>query len=297
MPFVTGTAASMADVQLALRNACVANGWTLAGNVLYKGTCYVQHVLASTRLDQTGGTGIDGSNNLTGPGPRANAIGTGTIGGTGGVPTYPLNYYIFINTSPDEVYMFIEYSGQYYQWLAFGQSPVDGLTGTGNWYAAGSRNGGNNWNGISLTPTSGGRGGDWEGEGALFARTDGGPGNSFIHHNIDGHGWAQTNGVYAAIGKMAPLYTPNANLWNGEAILIPIHVYYPRPSGMNSLCGSMKHSRYIRIPNYNPKDVIILGPDKWMVFPWFTKNTSAPNGGSTVSHSGTMGIAIRYDGP
>lgn len=296
MAFITGSAASMSDVLTAIQNACTSNGWTLSGSVLYKGACYARLTVSSgTRLDLLGGNGIDGSNNLTTPGGQVVSIGAGLIGGISGTVAYPVTYYIFVNSNPDEVYVFINYGTSYYQWLAFGNSSAYPITGSGNWYAATSWPGSGGWTGISLTPTSGGRGSMWESCGALFMWSSGG-GNGYFHHNLDSLGWGGGS-TASAVWSAQPLYSINSNQWNGQSLLLPIHVTCLRASSKSSIVGTLTHSRYIRIPNYSPLDIIVLGSDRWMVFPWLSKNAAAPNGGNSIQDSGTMGVALRYDGP
>ena len=154
MPFVTGAANSLPDIVTALRNACTSNGWTLAGEVLHKDGCYVRiRAIAKTDggahpdfglIEIQPGTGIDGSNNLTGTPQQysTNWPACGVIGpmGTGTSTSsyvdwdWPVNYFIHILTDPDEVFLMVNYgSSQYWQGLSFGQSPAPGCPGTGNW--------------------------------------------------------------------------------------------------------------------------------------------------------------------
>lgn len=154
MPFVTGTAISMADLMTALRTACTANGWTLSGNVLSKGGCYVQtRILAcpapSTRpsigtrdyMMVRAGNGIDGSNNLTDPAGNEPCIGPFTNTGNSSSLEYidwafPATYRIHVNTNPDEVWMAVRYNNVFYQHIGFGKTPGVGNPGTGNWHFA-----------------------------------------------------------------------------------------------------------------------------------------------------------------
>lgn len=154
MPFVTGNAASLADVLTAVRNACTANGWTLSGNVLHKSGCYVLMDMQTcpapatrpsigTRqyLRITAGNGIDGSNNLTDAAGISACVGPGVDNGNSSTLAYldwafPVTYSIHINTAPDEVWVAIQYNGVYFQHIGFGKSPAPGNPGTGNWFYA-----------------------------------------------------------------------------------------------------------------------------------------------------------------
>ena len=138
MPYITGTANNAADIVSAVRSACTANGWTLTNDILSKGTCYARvwspsagNVSVVCGRGQTGGAG----STLTGQSNAAlRGIGGATIMGV--AFTFPMNYYIHVFDSPDEVYLFVNYNTSYYQRLMFGQSDVAGLTGTGNFYDA-----------------------------------------------------------------------------------------------------------------------------------------------------------------
>ncbi|MGS1014121.1 hypothetical protein ACVCL0_08990 [Rhodanobacter sp. UC4450_H17] len=318
MAHVSGTANTVTDLLAALRGACTANGWTLSGNVLSKSGVYVDAKIVdgaplaggTNFLSILGGTGIDGSNNLTGAGPAACYVGP--VGSTP-LLTSPINYDIHIHTSPDEVYMVASYSVEYYAWLAFGKSPAPGVPGTGVWYGATSSNQprlNGNCN-IWIEPTGVTQLGgavDRPTSAALFwgqAATAVALYNSFIHHGWDA-GWSGTNdnsvnssaGSRAnASGQLQPRMGRQPNTWNGESVLMPIQPSVARGSGWRSIAGSLAHARYIRIDNYAPGDIITLGTDRWRIYPWFRKFAGARDGGNNVTHSGTLGWAVRYDGP
>jgi hypothetical protein len=304
MAYSTSSVSNIADLLTFIRNACTANGWTLAGNVLYRGNCYVEIIAdGSIGLRIRGGTGIDGSNNLTGACPQYAWIGT-----IAGVPlAYPLTAEAHINTAPDEVYIVINYSTSYYSLLAWGMSDAPGLTGSGVWFHAnrttnqGTREYHSDPSGIGISINFG-----THVDGApMFSVYDGSEGtnsggtnNSFVHHDLDGAGWSSGDDVYpSAFRYLAPLYQIQPNAWNGEAVLLPYSVYFPRPSSKHSLVADFKHVRLVRINFLQPKDTITLGPDRWRVYPFFRKEVATPNGGPGVTHSGTLGYAVRYTGP
>lgn len=251
MAYVTGSASSASDLLTALQNACTANGWALNGSVLSKGACYAQVTAVGATLQVLGGTGIDGSNALTSAGPLASRlgtqIGTDTVG-------WPVTYAVHVLTNPDEVYLVINYGVVCWQWLAFGCSPVAGLPGTGNWYAA-TAPAIPGITSITLTPTSGGQlANSSECSAALFATTmttSFQPGhNTFFHHGFDGASWS-TNAVGsgpnqtapAILYSVGPLLARQPSLWNGEAVLLPIQPCMPRLSGKVSMAGELGHAR------------------------------------------------------
>lgn len=297
MAYVNGSASSLEGLQQSLFDACTANGWALSGSVLHKGNAYVQILVQSGFLTIQGGIGIDGSNALTGPGPFFSRIGA--LGGQ--ALTWPLAYEVFIGTVPEEVYLVVNYNVDFFQYLAFGLSSVSGIPGTGAWYSASVTQTSQY---VSIFPYGGAQPGyNQSAPPALFHLTNSDSAgvlqNSFIHHGFDSATWSgslysnSANAINAAQPHMQRL--PNA--WNSEGVLLPIQVHVWRPESKVSLVADFAHSRYTRVDNYNPGQIITLGPDRWKVFPWYRKNLTARDGGSGITHSGSMGWAVRYDGP
>lgn len=348
MAYVTGVANSLADLLTALRNACTANGWTLSGDVLHKGTCYIE-VLNIAKgahvdfgfLEVTGGTGIDGSNLLTGR-PADYAAGRrhcgimGPMGNGVSETTYtdwdwPVTYHIHVLTNPDEVYLMVNYGGsQYWQQLAFGQSPAPGCPGTGNWFYAscnrrnpdtgtGGRVNGNarmvcNPGGDNASSFNGGlatgAGPFWwlnkdesganQNSGGFHGCFDHLGAAAWSHAQFWHNNWTttRTNVISASrIPQPLPQYSPNT--WNNEAHLIRWQILQPYLENKSIVIGELKHLRFVRNDFLNDGQIITLGPDKWKVYPRYRKDVTARNGGGTggATHSGTCAIAIRYDGP
>lgn len=300
MAYVNGSATTLADLLTALQDACTANGWTLAGNVLHKGDCYVQVTVVDGYLVILGGTGIDGSNALTGAGPYVARIG---LAWTDDTMTFPVDWAVHIGTTPDEVYLLINYESTRWQWMAFGCSPVAGLPGTGGWYGASvGRSISPYPDRIFIGPSSGGNG--YGQSMGLFWSTAVGNNQSFVHHGLDGNTWsgdsavAASGATAAAVAVLAaqPLVARQPSLWNGESVLIPIQPHVARGSSKVSMLCDLSHSRYIRDDNYADGELITLGVDQWKVYPWHQKNAGTRDGGGTITHTGTLGWAIRYDG-
>jgi hypothetical protein len=301
MAYVTGSAADMTALLTALRNACTANGWTLAGEVLHRGNVYMRTQVVSNYLTLLGGTGIDGSNNLTGA--AGNVVRVGPISSNAAFAiVWPMTYHIFIGTTPDEVYLVANYNVDNFLWGAFGQSTVSGLLGAGVWFAASTpptisssvlpiymtAAGGVNNTSSDLSPAL-----FWQVgvSGATLV-------NGYVHHGLDGASWSSNSPVISAFSAIAAMVNALPNAWNSEAVLLPVQVWLPRSAGNKvSLIADLAHTRYLRIDNHNPGDIITIGSDSWMVFPFFKKNSDARNGSTDADHTGTFGWAIRYDGP
>lgn len=301
MAYVTGSAGDITALMTAIRSACTANGWTLSGSVLHKDGVYLQTAVNGSNLEFRGGTGIDGGNNLTGAGPSVVRITDGLASIS---VTYPVTYEVHINTSPDEVYVIVNFNTDYYQWAMWGKSDIADIGGSGVWYAASCNNlsgpsgqwigGPNGSNSGSLTLMHG----LFYHNGNQALNTI----NSFIHNGLDTTDWTPAVNNAAspwAWNAAAPLYSILPSTWNDQTVLLPVSIYKPRSSGNKvSLVADLRHVRLCRIDYHNPGDIITLGADQWKIFPWYQKNTTARQGSSVtpITHSGTMGFAVRYTG-
>lgn len=348
MPFASGTANSFSDLLTALRTACTDNGWTLSGDVLHKGTLYVETLLsklgegagtlpANSRLSVRSGNGIDGSNNLT---DAARTAGLGLLRATSGTSypdwDWPVNYYIHVLSNPDEVAMFVQYdAGQRWQWVAFGQSPAPGNMGTGNWHSGslGQTYGTDIYLQINRCAMAvggvnyyvGNTLGTWMPAPFWMIAISNQPptravNNSYIHGCINDDtsavSWSRSDwgfnvGDVAGQGPQAaaaPIcgtllgMTPNA--WNQETVLVPVQILQKRKSAKVSIVGEFQHIRMCRNDYIDPAGIITLGPDRWRVYPCHMKNVATRNGsnvgtgsGGRSDHTGTIAMAIRYDGP
>lgn len=282
MAYVTGSANTLADLLAAIQNACTANGWVLsAGGVLSKGACFTELKIASGVITIRGGTGVDGSGNLTG----ACDTPTGRLGQTwpGQVFTFPMTYFIHVNAAPDEVYVVCNFNVTYYQSVAFGTSATLGLVGSGGWYVGPFNDLPNNgWYRVAPVGTTG-----ETGQGTVTSvfgkdgttRFAGG-----VNHRMDSATWV-VNGAYR---DWASLFFRQPNQWNQESILMPIRVYANRSSGFISPVLECAHARFVSIANLDDKQIITLGSDRWKIYPYGLRGAAG---------SGNAGHAFRYDGP
>ena len=313
MAYYTGNAANVAAVLTALTDACEAEDWTWSGGILSKADpgIFVRLDAATTVSGYTplrlwGQTYID-----SGETPQYVSMN---------VPikavnvTYPVTYHIFVFAS--EVFMVINYSDKF-QWLAFGQSDQPGLGSSGNWVAATAGN--TYWSaypnyGVDININGEGLGGAYNGDQAcvvpaiFWADLFGQP--------ITYRFYACSASWYLDAGLEAGTYTPwmepkdaasnkalvqilatQPNNFNNEGVLIPIKVFQKRSSSKFSQVLQVQNARHIRVDNYTPTEIIALGTDQWMVFPWYCKSTTDRDGylSGTLSHSGTFGWAIKYE--
>ena len=315
MAYYTGNAANVAAVLTALTDACGAEGWTWSGGILSKADpgIFVRLDAATasgtfTPLRMWGRTAID-----SGEMPLEVSMNV-PVQAT--MVTYPVTYHVFVFTS--EVFMVINYSDKF-QWIAFGQSDQPGLTSSGNWVAGicgftDATHYSNSW-GCSINLNGGNLGYSYTGGNesivpAMFwadiqnmslpYRASCTAGNWFLDAGLEA-------GVYApwmepkdgASQKyVCELLATQPNSFNNEGVLIPIKVFQKRSSSKFSQVLQVQNARHIRVDNYTPTEVIALGTDQWMVFPWYLKNSVSRSSCSaldTPPHSGTFGWAIKYE--
>jgi hypothetical protein len=286
----------MADVRQALLDACTANGWMLSNDVLSKGTHFMRVQDGGAYLSFLAGTGIDDDQALTGAAPQAMRL----IGSTQEPIVWPATYAIHVLAAPDEVYVVLNFNLTRYVWLGFGCSPF-GAVSTGNWCAAMAGNFQPNYYKLrGAQNTSGGH------NGGAFPWKRGDISSGGAVGCIDHAGWQLCDGSPTGISTFegnptylndlqTSLLTYQPNMWNGEAVLLPIQVYQPLESSKVAYLIEHAHMRYARIDNLDPGQIIQLGADRWVVYPCYQKTTSTNQG--AANSSGPYGLAIRYDGP
>lgn len=314
MAYITGVANNIGDLMSALISGLTANGWAYGSGNFTKGTMDLAVSAVSNHIKIRSNVG-------GGPDVIKSCNGTMSLGAIGASALqYPANYYIHVHTAPDEVYFFVNESGDRWSWLAFGQSDVAGLPGPGDWYAANITGDNNSFTTASIGVNFADQ--TYQRNWGLFTECRHGssdnttqPYNSTIYHGLDGYTWSQMGYDYnnqnnvnptfwshspmmaAALFPIKALLTAQPNAWNGQTILIRIQAYIKRASNKFSLVLDLSHSRYIRNDNYSDGDIITIGSDKWKVFPFLKRNVAARNGAQNSTHSGTFALAVRYDGP
>lgn len=298
MAYYSGTANDMAAVRTALVTACTAEGWTwnAAEEVLHKGTMFIRIWLDSGFMKLLGRTGL-----TTGGAPEA--VQMGPLSGSYSAPLpaldWPVGYELFVFSN--EVYCLINYNVDVYQWCAFGQSEVQDINGTGLWLGASASAQRSSYAyGIYIQPDGGANSMGYMCP-ALFWRIGGmAASESWVHTQFDNQEWlwgAKNSDYPVGIRSIVPLLTLLPNTWNSEAILLPIRAFRHRLENRISLIAELQHARYTRVDHYTPGQVITIGNERWKVYPWYRKNASERDGGSHKNHTGTLGWAIRYEGP
>lgn len=282
MAYITGSAADMGQVRDAIVSACTADGWVWTNDVLSKDGVDIKIILSSGFL-QVQGVGANTSIPLyIGPIYSTNANFP--------VLSWPVTYYLFVYAK--EIYCIIKYGVGIFQWLAFGKSTVPGIQGHGGWFGASAAGktlyGGTIYSGSGFNP--GNSPSVVYFAPGLFFLTQGrnGSSSSYVHDGLSGWSATAIDGL-----ATAPLVGLLPSEWTSESALIPIRSYAGRPENKISLVVELEHARHISIANLEPGQIITLGSDRWMCFPWYRKNT----GPADKTTSGKLGWAIRYEGP
>lgn len=316
--YTSGSASSFSDLQTALENFLVASGgWTAAAGtgvnrIWTKGDLVVRSYYDADAFYCRGATGVAGTA-TTGDAPLAVKMGSPA----GGLIAFPVDYEIFWNDTPEEVYAVIAYGGNKYQHINFGESDIPGIGGTGQWIT-GTYKGDADLSSAFYSPKvfMGGYKDDsgggsvqvtaYAGASCGFFMHAASPayGSSFIHTGLEGaDAWRDTGneavGTLTYARAVGDLLMALPSQFNEAEVLLPIYSILRRTDDVWTITSAMRHARVLRIDNVTPGDIITYGGDQWKVYPWFAKNSAERNGvawATGAPHSGTFGVAIRYPG-
>lgn len=314
MAYYSGQASSYQELQNVLVNACVAQGWSWADGILSYSELFLKitsqvDLSNGQGLSIQGGTGKNGNNLINGSmvKPRIGDLAKAAL-----IPniTFPIQFKIFIFDNPVECFLVIRFAVDRFMYLAFGMSTIKGSS---IWISGSISNKWNTetsqsyakYNCFSGYPSGGGQTGIvpswslmtgffWKNEGD----TDADLNNSAIYSEVDDIFWGGVNQIQlSASDAIQPLFSRLPSKWSDNSPLLPVQVSLSRPSNKKSIVTEIHNARYLRIDNYEPEQIITLGFDKWMIFPFHKKNITSKDAGYGIDHSGTLGWAIRYDGP
>lgn len=311
MAYYTGQCSSYQHLADILVEKCQQHGWTWQDNILNKNGMYI-HIQVNQKqptvyyhdgigIILTGATGKQGST-LINPGATKVRLGS-TSYAVVNVSVFPAIYHLFI--FEHEVYLLMKFDTNKFYYLMFGQSLLLQntntqanslfLSATACLYGYDNRSP----EYIFITPTSGGASGtrNKSAVAPFWNRNDFSDNwsNSVICHGIDNTLWS--SGKSRAYAIFEPLINRLPTTHFSDSPLLPYNIYLQRPQNKLSLIAQLENARFVCIDNYEPEQVIILGHEKWIVFPFFQKNTQQRDAGSSTEiHTGTFGWAIRYEG-
>jgi hypothetical protein len=310
MPYVTGVATSANDLQNAVVAAATDHGWSwdASNSLLSKGDILGQLTVEGLNLLVQAALGAAGSMLLN---PAAKRVGiTDRLRQAGNTLLgYPLTYHLFVHTDPDDLILAVNYQVMWWQWLALGQARRFGVLGHGVFQWGTATSDINTTAGVAIDADGGTGSGGGNTSGAPFWQSHDTTGvqNSSIYLDFNGHGWwnnpvgvstANPNNARATLA-VPVLLTTQPNIWNGEAALIRLHVMAAQPAGFWSHVAELPHLRMTRNDNLDDGEIITLGAERWFIAPVYRKNTQSRNASphNAANHSGTIAMAVRYDGP
>lgn len=312
MGYETGQTTSYADLQTRIHTFLQANGWTLSGLVIHKGSVFARLTANSGDLRVHGGQG-EAAGDLVTPSPGYGRLLTACYGSD---VVFPATYHLFVHTNPDLFLCVLNYATLNCQWLTFGELNKVGNWQGGQYYGASYSSQAADWqlrfynyychkyNTNSAANNVIGLGYFWAGN---ATKDSDAPGNLHMVCDLDGSAgdWVDNHGMQGGINfngsflarDLVP-YGPNT--FNSQSTLVPVHIYASRPDAFSSVLGEPWHTRYFNMKHHSLGDIITLGPEKWMVFPHQKKSDNAlTNSGTSLTNgdTGVLGFAVRYDGP
>lgn len=311
MPYQTGTVNDFVELKTAIESFLVTQGFTQEGNILKKAGIYALLTATTTSIIK-----LEGGKSSTGGGAlvdKHDGPVNAWINNAGAmhgnyrtvVISWPVTYTFQYWPDPDEFWVFISYNNGFYQHMGFGNIVKAAPFTGGAFYSS------------QAEASSPGAGGSMNisAAGAYLeaipfqGRYNAGSGypnefsGSVLHAEIDGLSWFGSFPIHnPSPGFMIEgrwMYEErdrSENIWNNNATPVPIRLYGRVTNGNLQYLGYINNLRFSRIKNINPGQVISDGTDNWKFYPPFAKNAATPNPGSAL-HSGTYGLAVRYDGP
>lgn len=307
MAYYSGLCTSYRNLTETLVEKCQVHGWVWQDNILSKDDLFIKiEPQDTTRNNIPAGIILTGGTNRQNfvLGSSGSRVRMGSPHPTELGATFPANYHLFIFAN--EVYLIIKFDYDKFFYLAFGKSTlIQGTQGNGLWLSATSNYYANLNNPIVMTELHGGH--STYGFGSAVApfwnrhSWSQGQSNSLICHGFDGILWSLGNKKAHVIFE--PLITRLPTAHFSDSPLLPYNIYLERPENKLSLIAQLENARFVRVDNYENEQILTLGHEKWMIFPFYHKNIRERSNtvvyyqsGKNSPHTGTFGWAIRYDG-
>ncbi|WP_445364390.1 hypothetical protein ACJJIQ_09015 [Microbulbifer sp. ANSA003] len=315
MAYETGTVNSAVDLLAVIQSFAQNNGWTLNGSLLQKDDAHIQ--LTANSDDELQITGLrNGLDSDPDACPRYSRIAFDS-------DTWPTNaiYHIAAFNNPDTLWVTMVSGVTDHFHLGFGALEKTGNWSGGQWFHA--QHSSNNANSTCYSLVDGGSNSFWGGAasrecGLFWSQKDGRSWDSnnhisktsYLHCELRGYIWEST---YSANDKsnlnvvhgptiFTPIHRNNPNSFNGQTVLTPFNLFLQNTDGHYMAIGHVGHVRFVKLTNYNPGDILAVGSERWMVFPWHRKDSDYPDGSAPgytggATSTGLLGIAVRYGGP
>lgn len=317
MSYQSGSITSVAELLSAIRSFAVANGWSLTGDVLSKGTAYIRLTTptANEIRIEAARNGVFAAPDLC---PRYSRIA---------FTTWPASafYHLAAFDNPDTVWVTINYDTTDHAHLGFGSVQKYGSWDGGTWFHAqhtsmttsSDNNVASSVDGYGL-PYWYNSGSEcalfWsQRDGIAWDNTAVNGKASHIHCELRGYVWDSALDAPASNNKtelacvqcpsvLGPIHKYNPNAFNGQTVLTPYELFLQNTDGHMMAIGHIGHLRWLKLTNYNPGDILEIGSARWKVYPWHRINMVNPNGRFATYSDGTqstglLGVAVAYDGP
>lgn len=301
MAYYSGVCTDYQHLADILVEKCQVHGWAWQDNILSKDDLFVKLTVSQKDRSNAGGIIIAGGTGKQGTtliNPSTHTPRLGNPSYTHNDEThFPARYHCFV--FDNEVYLLVAV-GSYYYYLAFGKSAlIVSNNANGLWLSATALVGSfSHTNHVNINTTYGGAGG-WVSliaPAPFWCRADSfaQQNNSIICHGLDNQLWSA--GSVSAFCTFEPLIErmPTNNFLDSP--LLPYNIYAYRPENKLSLVAQLTNVRCVRVDYYESEQILTLGHERWMVFPFYKKEIRSRNGGGWIDHTGTFGWAIRYEG-
>lgn len=304
MAYYSGQASSLSELISEIVRCCEAEGYIYSNSILLKDNIHIFFEVTDIGINKNSqnvirlvaGAGSN-SSGLISPSPLGFCIGdaTNTYGSNShGMKKFPVEYNLHI--FGNEAYFICKYDVDKFHWLAWGEGFISGSFGapsTGKNAGMHSR-----WPMVSIDTWRGGYGGNQDSPSCAFFWNTNYHTSTWVKNYAgciyDGSKWLKD---VNAIQCLTPLMARQPASALGGSCFLPIQITQQVASNKTQILKSIEHSRFLRIDEYEPEQVISLGSDHWKIYPFYRKNSAQRNGGEDIDHTGTFGWAIRYDGP
>lgn len=336
MPYQTGSVVSFAALRTEIISFLSANGWTQEFDIVKRNGVVAKITTGTTGHDSDayirleGGKGSDGAGNLIGKHDIDETLNnksgqmTASFGlGSANAMVFPITYYFHLASTPvDEFWCFIQFNGDCCQHMGFGNINKSAPFSGGGFYSCTTVEVSNTaqslygWTSFNLMSNPGyGRVSPFFSRNVLelipfhggYAADANVFSGSFVHAEVGGSEWycsslltsnvsyPQTEYMIAGHRETGAMQKVSESTVNGMPNLIPFNLRVRGYDNNLQPIGSLENIRFSQIGLIDFGQVESDGTDSWKFYPLFKKDAANPLGG--VSHTGTMGLAVRYDGP
>ena len=272
MAYSTGTAASASALITTVKTLSQSAGWSVSGDILSKGNCYIQLKEVTSRVEIKVGENA--------------SMTTNTGGSRKEYASYPCTYHIF--TQPDSVAVILEHSGNKVAWLLFGTLDNVDPNETFGTYGLAS---GNPLSSYVFRHYYNDITGNYDSSvSSCVPFTPTNPSNVNSRSVLSSMDTTETKKAELMKVVGARLHsTPNS--YGQQGVLTPLDLVVKRASNLYSPVGHPPYIRLVRIDHLTFGQELTLGSDVWKIFPCSLK-TPAETVGTSATASMSIGIAL-----